>query len=77
MVKNPNPLCLSCGKPTKTLDFEITGAYGGLVGMFWKTSCHNLGCKDGCKFEGRGKTAKEARADYGRKFDDDFNEIKR
>tara|TARA_R100000742_G_C4199294_1_gene28896 strand:- start:341 stop:451 length:111 start_codon:yes stop_codon:yes gene_type:complete len=34
-------------------------------------------CVDGFKYEGYGGTAKAARADYGHKFDDNFNEIKR
>lgn len=77
MAINPNPICPPCGQPTKTFSSGITSGTGAVLGKVWSTTCRNVNCKDGCKYEGRGETAKAARADYGRKFDDDFNEIKR
>jgi len=77
VASNPNLLCPSCGKPTKTLSRQITSGSGAVLEKVWKTKCSNVHCVGGCMYEGDGCTAKAARADYGRKFDDDFNEIKR
>ncbi len=73
---NPNPLCLSCGKHTRTLSRHITNGVGSVIQRRFITECSSVQCKDGVKFSGRGETLKAARADYGRKLDDDFNDIK-
>lgn len=77
MTSNPNLLCPSCGKPTKTLSRAITSGTGAVLEKAWTTKCNNVHCVGGWKYEGAGVTSKLARADYGLKFDDDFNEIKR
>lgn len=72
---NPNPLCLSCGKPTRTLSRNITNGVGAVIQRRFTTECLSVQCKDGVKFSGRGDTLKASRANYGRKLDDEFNEI--
>lgn len=73
---NPNPACLACGKPTKTLSDHVTNDRGHVIVSRFITRCNDPLCSNSCFYHGEGSNIKEAREDYGQKYDENFNEIK-
>lgn len=73
---NPNPTCLACGKPTKTLSNHLNNDRGHVIVERFITRCNDPLCSKGCFYHGEGSSIKEARKDYGLKYDKNFNEIK-
>lgn len=73
--RNHNPDCLMCGNPTKTLSNHTTNDRGHVIVKRYFTRCNSPFCNDSYMYHGEGKTIREARNDYGQKYDKDFNEI--
>ncbi len=72
--RSDNPLCLACGKPTKTISHTCTSQVGHVISRRYVTTCYRT-CNEGQKFRGEGDSIRAARDDYGRKFDDDYNPL--
>ena len=60
---------------TRTLAHPETSGTGATLSYMYKTSCGNVYCKDGCRYHGWGDSMGKARADFGLKYDENFDEI--
>lgn len=64
---NPNPICHVCGRPTRTLDYNLGSRNRNKLGPSWVTICCNTKCANYSSegaIIGHGPTMKAARDDY-------------